>query len=350
MKKLFLLAAFICSLLTVQTSNAQNPITTLEHAGATSVYYGQNSLVDAYNASVKGDYLYLSTGYFTAPEAIAKGVKIIGAGHFPDSLSVAKRTTLLSGLTIGAGADSLLLEGLYISGDVNYAADISINYVRVFRCRLVSALFNSSSATASKNYCSYEECFIDGALNFSNYGVNLLVKHNILGGLICTSMYCSTILNINGFALIDGNVIINIAGDWASFYNIISSKVINNIIFAANPFNSCTGNFINNNLFVSKSFDSGNNSFNINYTGVAQTNIFVNQTGNTINYTHDYHLKSPTTYLGTDATQIGLYGGTTPFKDKGLPSNPQVITKTIGTQTDANGNLLINFSVKAQDN
>lgn len=340
MKKLLFFAAILCSLLSVQTVMAQNPITTLEHAGATSVFYGQNSLVDAYNASVNGDYLYLSTGFFTAPAAIAKGVKIIGAGHFPDSLNVVKRTTILSGLTINAGADSLFLEGLYINGDINYQSDASINYVKVIRCRLGYASFQSSSATASKNYCSYEECFIDGTLTFSNFGVNLMICHSIISNCVNS---------INGNALIDGNIFL-FAGS-PTFSSITGSVIRNNIFISAyNAFDSyCNANTLTNNLFVNNVTNAGSNSFSNNYTGITQSNIFVNQSGNAIDYTQDYHLKNHTTYLGTDGTQVGLYGGTAPFKDKGLPSNPQIISKSIGTQTDANGNLQINFSVKAQD-
>lgn len=341
MKKLIFLAAILCSMLAIQRSVAQNPITILQHSGTTSVYYGQSSFNDALTASVNGDTLYLSAGYFIAPSSIAKGVKIIGSGHFPDSTGVVvRRTTILSGLTINAGADSLRLEGLYINGDINYQSDASINYVKVIRCCLGSASFQSSSATASKNYCSYEECFINGNLNFSNSGVNLILCHSII------SNYVSS---INGNALIEGNIFL--VASSPTFNSVIGSVIRNNIFISAyNDFDSyCNANTITNNLFVNNVTNAGSNSFSNNYTGITQSNIFVNQSGNAIDYTQDYHLKNPTTYLGTDGTQVGLYGGTTPFKDKGLPSNPQVISKTVSTQTDANGNLQINFSVKVQD-
>jgi len=329
----------------VQTAIAQNPITTLEHAGTTTIFYGQNSLVDAYTASVNGDALYLSTGYFTAPTSIAKGIKIIGAGHFPDSANVAKRTMILSGITINKGADSLRLEGLYINGNINYQGDASINYVKVIRCGLASALFNSNSATASKNFCSYDECFIQGGINFNNYGTNLFIQHSIITSVrvYIGNWFELSVSNVNSSALILGNIFL--ANTHFTFGNIKGSLIKNNIIlnnggssygFIGGETNS---NIFTNNLFVRSTIDFGTNSYNNNYSNVSQANIFVNQTGNTINYNHDYHLKSPTTYLGTDGTQVGLYGGTTPFKDKGLPSNPQILTKTVGNQTDANGNL-----------
>lgn len=342
MRKITILAAILFCFSAIQTAVAQNPITTLVHAGTTTVYYGQSSFVDAYTASVNGDYLYLSPGYFTAPADIAKGVNIIGAGHFPDSANVAKRTTIMSTMYINSGADSLKLEGLYINGNIQYE-NKSVNYIKVKRCNLGDISFLSYSEGAKKNFCSYEECFIRGSIFFSKYGNNLLIKNNIINGYIS---------DINGGAVIDGNIFLINSG--SSLFNSVYSSVIKNNIsimsVSASILSASTGNTLSNNLFSKSSIDLSNNFSNNNYTGIAQANIFVNQTGNAIDYTHDYHLKSPTTYLATDGTQVGLYGGVTPFKEKGLPSNPQILTKTVGNQTDSNGNLQINFKVKAQDN
>ena len=296
MKKLIFLAAFVCSMWTVQTVEAQNPITTLEHAGNTTVFYGLNSLVDAYTASVNGDALYLSTGYFTSPTSITKGIKIIGAGHFPDSVNVAKRTFIQGGLTINAGADSLRLEGMYINGNINYAAASSINYVKVIRCRLGNANFQSNSPAASKNYCSYEECFIEGSIDYSYYGVNLLISHSIISGQI---------YNIENTALIDGNIILYNSCPYYCYaaLNSIKSSVIRNNIFIITSGSylqgNCNGNIFHNNIILPNSVDYGINSNNNNYPNIAQANIFVNQTGYSINYTHDYHLKNAATLVLT---------------------------------------------------
>jgi len=343
-KQLFLSLAILlfCNIVSL----SQNPVSTLEHDGTTQVFYGQGSFVDAYNASVSGDQIYLSTGFFAAPTSIAKGIKIIGASHFPDSANVAKRTFIIPAfdggglrLNINAGADSLHLEGLYINGDIKYDAYNSINYVKVLRCRLSSAYFQSNSATATKSHCSFEECFIDG-IDCAGYVTNLFVKHCILN---------SAIYNINGSALIDGNIFLSTS---CIFNSVYSSIIKNNIVLSRD----CVydgysyGNSYFNNLFIRGSWDFPLNTANNNYLGIPQADIFINQTGNAIDYTHDYHLKNPEQYIGTDETQVGIYGGTTPFKEKGLPSNPQIINKNIADQTDTNGNLPINFTVKAQKN
>lgn len=47
----------ISGLLNMYVAVAQNPITTLQHNGTTTLFYGQSSLVNALNNSVNGDTL-----------------------------------------------------------------------------------------------------------------------------------------------------------------------------------------------------------------------------------------------------------------------------------------------------
>ena len=341
MKKTFL-SFLILGIVCLIKVSAQNPVTTLQHNGTTQVYYGQSSFSDALGAAVNGDTLVLSAGFFTAPISISKGVKVYGSGHFPDSANVPKRTTIMSGLNINAGADSLRLEGLFINGDINYAVNNSINYVSIIRCRLGNVIAYEASVSASKNYCSFEECFIEHYITFSNYGNNILIKHCIIN---------SGLINISN-ALIEGNIILgNNHPNYFLINYVYNSFIKNNIFSSQMTFYGNSGNYISNNTFHynSNNYDfTGNTSIN-NYFGVPQSSIFVNQTGNTIDYTHNYHLQNPSQYLGTDGTQVGIYGGTTPFKEKGAASNPQITNRNIATQTDVNGNLQINVSVKAQD-
>ena len=337
MRKQILFTIICCCMMAIQSNTAQNQVTTLQHKGGTKVFYGLSSLKDAYTASVNGDTLYLSTGNFSAPTSIAKGLKIIGAGHFPDSAEVTRRTIITGRLTVSLGADSLRLEGLYINSFIIYDAGSPINYVKVIRCFFTGASFNSTTATDAKNNCSFEECFVEGNIDFNSYGDNLLVRNSIISGLI---------RNINRNALIDGNIFTNTTTSKTSstLYNVDYSEVRNNIFYVgAYSYSGCPNSKFNKNMFLSSSFTITNN-----YTiSSAASSIFKNIT--TDWYSSDYHLKTPQSYPGTDGTQVGIYGGQS-FKEKGTPSNPTILYKTIAPRTDANGNLQISFQVKAQDN
>lgn len=271
-------------------------------------------------------------------------MKIIGAGHFPDSAGLAKRTFIWGDLRINKGADSLRLEGLYIEGPITYDNSNSINYVKVIRCRLGYVAMNSNSE-AKKNNCSFEECFIVGGISFGYYGTNLLIQHSIISD---NPTYGNLISGIRGGALIKGNILLVNPQGGSAINDLQSSQIENNVIIGSVTLTGLTNNNIfKNNLFNLSSIDFTGNTFSNNYTGVEQTDIFINQDGEDI-YTHDYHLKSPQTYIGTDGTQVGFYGGI-PFKEHGLPSNPQIIKKNIAAKTDVNGNLQISITVKAQD-
>lgn len=341
MKKLIFFAALVCSMFEVHTAKAQEPVATLEHGEISSVFYGQGSFIGAYNASVNGDQIYLSAGFFDPPASIAKGVKITGAGHFPIE---GKQTRINSDLNIDKGADSLRLDGLYINGSLNYDSKNIINYVKVIRCSFVSAQFN----LISKNYCSLEECFIRGDINYVS-GTNFLLRNSIVTGRI---------YKIEGNALIDGNIfLLDSPYQTNSTFSYVFHSIIRNNIFLGkenlfyNGYNVSGENTIVKNLFVSSEPETYINKVNKadNYIGIAQANIFVNQTGNNLSYLDDYHLKATETYIGTDGTQVGLYGGLG-FKENGTPSNPSIVSKAVASSTDANGNLQINFTVKAQDN
>ena len=52
---------------------------------------------------------------------------------------------------------------------------------------------------------------------------------------------------------------------------------------------------------------------------------------------------------GTDGTDLGIYGGSFPWKNGSLPPNPHIQTKNISSATDPIGNLNVNIKVKAQE-
>ena len=56
--------------------------------------------------------------------------------------------------------------------------------------------------------------------------------------------------------------------------------------------------------------------------------------------------KQPGTYIGTDGTPVGIYGGLYPFTK--TPSNPQIISKEIDVKSTLDGKLKVSIKVEAQ--
>ena len=113
-------------------------------------------------------------------------------------------------------------------------------------------------------------------------------------------------------------------------------------------------NLCESNTFIKNVFafipSAGLNTFTDNYNSVVLNTVFVNQSGYAFNYANDYHLLNPTMYLGTDGSQVGIYGGMFPYKEGAVPSNPHFQLKNIAPTTDVNGDLNIQIQVEAQDN
>jgi hypothetical protein len=339
MKPKILLITIAFFVVAISVSNAQNPITTLQHAGSTQVFYGQNSFVDAYNISVDGDTLLLSVGAFNVPTngLINRNLTIIGASYLNDETSIKKRTTILSTLYIIEPAKGAHLEGLFINKDIECNILSPNEGFELIRCQLNDLYIRDTTHLTINNIV--KDCIITGKIS----GNNFQLRNSIIGGRIT-----------NTNATISNNIIL------IPYLEYVSNSIIQNNIILGREYPSlpcmysCNNNVFYNNVFVDNTIgigaeSSGNYGSN-NYLGIPQTDIFINPIGISFDYSYDYHLKNPELYIGTDGTQVGLYGGIIPFKDGGLPSNPQIISKSVANQTDASGNLNINFTVKAQEN
>jgi hypothetical protein len=341
MRKLIVAIAFLLSGLIYQ---AQRVVALHGTAGVT-IYSSVNPFVDAYNASVAGDTLYLPGGAFAAPALIDKQLYIYGAGYHPDS-TVATNPTLITGnFNLGDNADNLMVEGVQFANTIITANNISVNNVSFKRCRINGGINFPGSGTTPSLSNAFAECVIIGDLTMNNLTnsafLNCFITNRLLASNSNVYKNCIFFYNSGNY---DGVM-------HAPHYNEFS----NNIFLIQNGsyliYNTNNGNLYNNNLFVATTPHYGNNPIVTNsYLGIPQVDIFVNQTSYTYSYVHDYHLQDPSTYVGNDALQIGVYGGSFPFKAGAVPVNPHVSSKTIAPATTPNGELQITIKVGAQQN
>lgn len=303
-------------------------------------FLGINGLINAYNSANHGDTIYIPGGTFNSPSTINKRLIIFGAGHYLDSSLVGGKTIINGNLTLSDSADNTYLEGFEVNGDINFTANQSINYVSIIRCK-----FNGLSITGNinpSNNLSFIGCVFNG-INLEN-AQNVLVSNNII---------ISSINNTNS-NLICNNIIFQ-AGIYVGYYTYTAingnNNVIKNNIFRIPNVVNGQGNTLISNLSnaVDPNFGANAQAYN-NMLNIADSLVFVNQTGNTFNYSHNYHLKSPNLYLGDDNTQVGIYGGSFPYKEGAVPLNPHIRRKIIANQTNNNGELQIEVEASAQSN
>ncbi len=312
----------------------------LHSNGVTTIFGGANPFTDAYNAASTGDTIYLPGGTLPCPAIINKGLIVFGAGHYPDSTTATLPTLLIGDLTISENADNLYLEGFELSGSITFTANHKVDFVKIKRCKFVALTYSGNYVTACISN-EITECVITGNISLSN------AESCLIGNcIIHANIY-------NGFnvAILNNIFFVSYPYDYI-FDNVDNSFISNNIIFKENVntiHHNCESDVFQNNVF-SIVPPEGSNSFTGNYNSVAISPLFVNQSGTTFNYTHNYHLVNPTSYLGTDATQVGIYGGFHPYKGGSVPVNPHFQTKSIAPTTDNNGDLNIQIQVEAQDN
>lgn len=317
----------------------------LESNGTTTVFGGSNPFLDAYNAATDGDIIYLPGATMTG-FAIDKGVTIIGAGHYPSATIATNPTVITGNITINANADGLHLEGIYFTGNITFGNNLQVDNVTIKRCRVIGINYSGSSTPVTPCLNNLiTENVITGDLTMTNLSSSM-VSNNIVQGRLYNGSNNGITNNILMYSGYSGTVSL------FQFNNQDNCFISNNIIFRAytnEVHTACEMSTFSNNVFAVTPV-AGSNTFVDNYFGVSISGFFVNQTGTTFDYTHDYHLVTPGTYLGTDGNEVGIYGGAFTFKSESIPHNPHIVSKSVATQTNANGELPVQITVEAQNN
>lgn len=347
-KPCIVLVLIFASALSITTFGQKRLV--LMHNGQTSVY----SNFDSLKAHIQtGDTIYFpGAGYNINDWSINKSVTIFGAGHYPDS-TVATGTTYLTGnIILKTGASNTFIQGLYLTGNVTFGSDATnqtVNTITISRCNINDLrLSHNGSAVTTSNNIVIRDNVIRGGAFMGGYATNVMVVNNIIQSVM--QHFDNTLFknNIHMRSFCGGGPLIYINN--SSFQN-------NVMIYNFGPcsgqyfMNNCNTNDFQNNAFNNTViFPDGSNTGSGNWNAVNLATFFVNQSGWTFSYSHNYHLQAPGTYLGTDGTQIGIYGSTIPYKDGAVPINPHIQMQTIAPTTNTNGELNINIKVAAQNN
>lgn len=346
------LMTLICIATLVFVGNAQK-LVTVSHNGQASFFTGNSPVNDAVAAAVSGDTIYIPGGGFSVGTlTIDKSLTIYGVGHSPDSTNATYRTEITGNITLVQGASNTKLEGFYLSGDLTFGTSAGNQFVENITIKRINLqtlrLSWNGSAPTTANNILVEENIIRSEIQVGYATGVVISKNRIAQGF----RYASN-------TLITNNILFGSYCGSGPFYALDNCLIQNNFIYVA--FSPCTGNyfihsgsntnhFANNAININQTFPAGTNTGTGNWVNVSYTSFFTYCTGTGFDYAYDYHLQTPGSYLGTDGTEIGIYGTASPSKTGWVPENPHVSTKTISPQTDSNGELNINITVGAQDN
>ena len=281
----------------------------LQSGAATTIYDGTN-ISTAIGAAKKGDILYLSEGTYDSftidKEILVRGV---GANTWIEgdvTISIPNNATLTQAV----------LEGVNVSGTINItqpATNLIIRNTIVMDVKVTGALTNGL----------IDRCWITYTFYSNNNTADTTVKNSkvyaISAGSLtfnkCTFLNCNIAHRANATtAAVFTNCII---GGIYSFYHnnkwnyglgTMESSVFTNTLF--NTYGGSIG-----------SSSSQTNCYSIyDYYGACDQNTLESRV-------------DLSEYLGTDGTQVGVYGGTTPFTLD--PQVAKVTESTFTVDTDA---------------
>lgn len=316
---LLIMASSVCT-------QAQTMIAVQNETGSSFYASLDTAIVKAHT----GDYIYLPGGNFTVSKPIDKKLHIVGVGHNPDSCKVAGVTQVIGSLTIKKGSDHSSVSGILLTGGITFSLSTgeSLNYFSIERCNIgggVSIVSKSSQILIS-------ECVINGSVYGNSSQGFQLTKCIVSGG-------------VSGFiadSFADNNVFLSSSSLDGCFFR-------NNIFltYVASPDPSNTTVFQNNSFTstVSSIYNCHNNIV------APTTGLFKNKTKTGFDYDQDYHIlaTSPAHNAGTDGTDLGIYGTSSPWKEGSLPGNPHVQKVQSKTVSTIDGKLEVLTNIAAQD-
>jgi hypothetical protein len=349
MKKLVLM---FVALFTMSASVFADGLTaTLQQGDVMTPFYGVNAFQEAYAAAQDGAVITLSSGKFNDVSTVSKQITVIGAFAF-DATST--ETTFLGSITVAT--HNVKFEGIYFTGTVTLGT---------------SSLSNITN-------CTLKRCWVETSLTGSYKHDNTLVDQCVIkkeNAMSKSSNYCiknSTIGYFAGMNTTTNLAYITNCVVWEFVHYYYNKGYIQNTTY------QCPYAFYKNNyLGIYKTETS---SQTISFTSPSE---FYNNMFCQTYMRQDYQDSEPYSYLnsitlnfasgcvndgnikgdqkfknffeypahpvdapiGSDGTAVGPYGGTG-FSE--YPAIPRIISKTIDSNSDAEGKINVKITVKAE--
>jgi len=282
-------------------------VATLQHGTNFRTYYGTDAFISAHNDASDGDVITLTAGEFNAPDEVTKALTIRGEGMNKTVLSRGYRHTFkipkdnafplrLEGLKLNSGDD----KGLYFSSEGGSAT------VEFSKCAVKMVGWPHSGAHLSN--CNVVIAESDIKITY------ISVENN--SSVTCIN---SILPQLNGMTFDVNNCVIT------DNVNITNSIIKNSIIYGVstldntNTTNKCLVKYgssgFANSWYVKTEPDVNPDPWGEDpETPILWADLFG----------EDYHLTdaAAATYLGTDGTQVGIYGGAYPYDE--TPDYPLV--------------------------
>ena len=328
MKKVLLA---VVSILFAATSFAQNAlVASLSHGTDVTYFYGVTALQQAMTKAASGDIINLSGGSFNATD-IGVGITLRGAG-----IDSGEPTYIVGNFTINIpseDANRFMMEGIRCSNTMATSGTFSNPYF--VKCQF-NSISNGRDNDAVTNIM-FANCKITGNINvgasdtysFVNCLVNGLWQYQAATATLSNCVLVRDGYDLLGYGQFQLFNCILVSYDNKGRYKIPNNSQATNCIAVNfpenyNPFED---------LLVQTNCQ----------TNLAYADVFKTFTG-TYSDEETYELTDAgKAILGTDNTQVGLYGGLQPYSS--TPSYPLISSMTVPAKTDDQGKMDVTVTV-----
>lgn len=322
MKRLILLMITI-----VFTLTAQSKVWRVNNIAGINADFNNFTAAQA-NASAS-DTLYIegsTTSYGNI--TLTKPLVIIGPGYFLTENPQTQANSVCSTfgtITFSTGSTGSIITGLKVTDII----EIKVGDISVIRNYVIAGIKINSNESFGNILISNN--YIEGNVNCTGDSqiYNIIITNNYIDSANSISF------GENYSGIISNNVIYTIYD-----LDIHNFSIINNIL-RGGPSIPLDNVFFNN-IGSSTQFPNNNN----NQQNVNMTDVFVGKTGNSTDGQWQLKPYSPALGAGSDGTDCGIFGGSSPYVLSGLPSIPAIYEITMPTTGDnLNG---IDVTIKAK--
>jgi hypothetical protein len=316
-------AALFVLLLTagMTKSFAQTRVATLQHGDEITAFYGTNALSQAHAAAESGDVITLSSGTFNACD-ITKAITLRGAGCYEDTLTGVQPTCITNGNVHANITEAttyfLTIEGIWFESSFYHNA---LNNPWFNKCDF--AYFGHSGSGIMQN-ATFVNCRIRGYYYNTNSTNIFMINSLLLSGVYNVSATCS--LTLNNSIMVSYS---NTSSD-AAFVAYNSILINSSFGYGCSLYNCLTLN--NSSVSLGNPFMVDCLNYSISYGST----VFVGwiSPGNNGFIDQSFELKQSfiNSFVGTDGTQIGIYGGNVPYNK--LPAYVRTQVNVASQSTD----------------
>ena len=371
MKKLFSLLVLALSFSALFSQ--QTTVALLNHEGTISTYYGLEALVQAHKAAVHGDVITLSGGGFTAPSSWTKAVTLRGASCYEGADNNREVTSIGNDFKLAIPTDietTMTIEGISFKSNFTFSTKTinttllkcyfetiteACRNTNFYNCIIKESLTFSASANDLANI-NLVNCYVEDPVNNSSYVstkfINCVVKFNQYTRTTGSGVkYNSSAQNMHytkyNNCIFLGNMQVN-SSENPTNYNIPMSSTATNCLSCHCLYKIATET--TDAIYDYNIFDEMGNNTNkyleegkpINETIKSVFKTYNGTDGFSFNELYELTDEAKVKYIGSDGTQIGIYGG---MGFDLVPSTLQITKCEVAPRSTTDGKLSVSIEV-----